>query len=201
MNDVLIEYSMNLKNEALQVIERLNLVSLWQQAGGEPYLVGAFAYDLILSPDIDMDIFYENPKIDDGFRVLNACAHQPGCQATRFSNQMDAPDQGYYWQVRYQQPEGQLWKIDMWSVRMDHPGPTSRDMIAPMLQVLDRERRQTILKLKQAVANDPNVTFPSIFLYQAVLGDGIHKYEDLLVWLSNHDTTGINDWREWLPME
>lgn len=199
MDDGLIEHSKRLKIEALHVIENLNLIPLWKDAGGDPYLVGAVAYDLALSPDIDMEIFCKIPRIEDGFRILNTCAHQPGCRAARFRNEMDGPDQGYYWQIRYQQPEGRFWKIDMWSVRIDHPGPTSRDMITPMRQALDRERRQIILTLKQAVADDPNVTCPSIFLYQAVLADCVRNYDELLNWLSNHSVEGINDWHQWLP--
>ena len=200
MYKLLIEQSKDLKIEALKVIENLNLMSLWQEAGGDPYLVGALAYDLALSPDIDVEIFCEIPKIDNGFRILNACAHQPGCLATRFRNEMEGPDQGYYWQVRYQQPNGHLWKIDMWSMRLDHPGPTSRDMIFPMRQALDYKKRQIILSLKQAIMNDQNVACPSIYLYQAVLTGGVHNYDELLVWLSKHDTDGINDWRKWLPV-
>lgn len=199
MDNLIIENSIKIKSEALLVIEKLNLMSLWKEVGGNPYLVGALAYDLALSPDIDMEIFCAIPRINDGFRILNACAHQPGCRATSFRNEMDGPDQGYYWQVRYQQPDGRLWKIDMWSVRVDHPGPTSRDMIAPMRQALDREKRQRILTLKQAVADEPNLSCPSIFIYQAVLEGNIRNYDDLLDWLSNHNTVGINDWRQWLP--
>jgi len=199
MDNVLIEYSRRLKIEALNVIENLNLMSFWKEAGGDPYLVGALAYDLALLPDIDIEIFCEIPRIDDGFRILNVCAHQPGCLRTHFSNKLDEPDQGYYWQVRYQQPNGHLWNVDMWSMRFDHPGPTSRDMIKPMQQALDRDKRQTILTLKHAVKDDPNVTCPSIFLYQAVLADSVHNYDELLDWLSKHCVEGINDWRKWLP--
>jgi len=199
MNETLINHSKKLNIEAHKVLESLNLISLWRKAGGNPFIVGALAYDLALSPDIDMEIFCENPKIEDGFRILNICAHQPGCLAARFRNEMDEPDQGYYWQIKYQQPDGYLWKIDMWSIHLDHTGPTSQDMIVPMNQALGKEKRQIILSLKQALINDKNVTCPSIFIYQAVLADGIHKYEDLLIWLSDHDTTGINDWRQWLP--
>lgn len=199
MDNGLIEHSKRLKIEALRVIEYLNLMSLWRDAGGDPFLVGALAYDLALSPDIDIEIYCETPRIEDGFRILNACAHQPGCRAARYRNEIEGPDQGYYWQVLYQQPGWQLWKIDMWSVRIDHPGPTSQDMIAPMQQALDMEKRQIILTLKQAVADDTNVTCPSIFLYQAVLADGIRNYDALLDWLSNHNVEGMNDWRQWLP--
>jgi hypothetical protein len=145
-----------------------------------------------------MEIFCDNPTIDQGFKILKTCAHNPRCQATRFSNQMDAPDQGYYWQVRYQQPNGHLWKIDMWSVRLDHPGPTNRDMIVPIRRALSNEKRKTILALKEAIINDPEITCPSIYLYQAVLADGVQEVQDLLIWLSNRDTSGINDWRKWL---
>lgn len=201
MNEELINYNKKLKIEAHKVIKSLNLMTLWRQAGGDPYLVGALAYYLALSPDIDMEIFCENPKIDDGFKVLNSCAHEPGCLEVSFRNELEGPDQGYYWQVKYQHPNGHLWKIDMWSVRLDHPGPTSRDMIAPMRQALDKEKRQVILSIKQAVIKDPNVACPSIFLYQAVLADAVRNYKDLLSWLSNHDIKGINDWRQWLIEE
>lgn len=193
----LINQSTKLKIEAQTILESLNLMSLWREVGGHPYLVGALAYDLAITPDIDMEIFCENPKIEDGFRIIYSCATQPGCLATRFRNEMNEPDQGYYWQIKYQQINGFLWNIDMWSVGLDHPGPTSQDMISPMRRALNTEKRQIILGLKQAVSNDPDVTCPSIYLYQAVLADGIHTYEHLLVWLSNHNINGINDWRQW----
>lgn len=194
----LLKFSQSLRKDANAVLDALDLFSLWEKQGGQPFLVGALAYGLALAPDIDLEIFCEHPTIEAGFSVLKSCALNSGCRSTRFRNEMAGPDQGYYWQVQYQQEHGRLWKIDMWSIHVNHPGPTSRDMIAPMEKVLNEESRKIILNLKQAICNDPHTQCPSIDLYQAVLADGIRTYRELKTWLSLHKSEKINDWRKWL---
>jgi hypothetical protein len=194
----LFEYSQYLQNEAAVVLESLDLLSLWQKQCGQPFLVGALAYGLALAPDIDLEIFCSHPTIEAGFDVLKSCAVKPGCLATRFRNEMAGPDQGYYWQVQYQKERGLIWKIDMWSFHMDHPGPTSREMIAPMGQVLNDENKKVILYLKHAILKDPDTQCASIDLYQAVLADGVRSFEELKTWLTTHKPEKINDWRRWL---
>jgi hypothetical protein len=169
-----------------------------QKHDGQAFLIGALAYRLALAPDIDLEIFCEHPTIEAGFDVLKSCALKSGCLSTRFRNEMAGIDQGYYWQVQYQQKLGLLWKIDMWSISVNHPGPTSRDMIAPMQKALNEESRKIILNLKHAIRNDPQTQCPSIDLYQAVLADGVRTYSDLKAWLSLHISEKINDWRKWL---
>ena len=200
MGSDLIQHSINIQKRAGEIINKLQLLSLWQQQGGQPYIVGALPYGLALAPDIDMEVYFENPTITDGFEVLKSCAVNPGCVETRFRNEMDGPDQGYYWPIRYQEAGGTLWKIDMWSMHQDHPGPTSRDMISPMLNALDEDKRETILTLKQALIKDAEIKCPSIFLYQAVLADGISTFQTLKMWLQKKDTSSINDWHKWLPI-
>ncbi|MFN2302361.1 MAG: hypothetical protein ACK2TV_01390, partial [Anaerolineales bacterium] len=148
--------------------------------------------------DIDLEIFCNHPTIEAGFDVLQHCAKKPGCLASRFRNEMAGPDQGYYWQVQYRQANGLLWKIDMWSVHVDHPGPTSRDMIEPMLRILNQDNRNIILNLKHDLQNDPQTECASIDLYQAVLADGVSSFEELKIWMKSHQYSKINDWRHWL---
>lgn len=187
-----------LRRQADAILSTLNLFPLWEALGGEPYLVGALAYGLALAPDIDMEIYCAEPTLAQGFEVLKACTSTAGIRAARFRNEMDGPDQGYYWRVDYKSEDGTFWKVDMWSVSHDHPGPTSREMIAPMLNALDDEKRAAILGLKVAVRDKPNLTCPSIYLYQAVLVGGVRDLAGLQDWLQGRDTTAINDWREWL---
>ena len=190
--------SQSLRRQADAILSALNLFPLWEAQGGEPHLVGALAYGLALAPDIDMEIYFNAPTLAQGFEVLKACAGTPGIRAARFRNEMNGPDQGYYWRVDYRDEDGTLWKVDMWSLSHDHPGPTSREMIAPLLNALDDEKRGAMLQLKAAVRGEPNLTCPSIYLYQAVLAGGVRDLAGLQDWLQGRDTTAINDWREWL---
>jgi len=194
----LIKYSLNVQKESHKILDSLGLFQLWEQFSGQPFLVGALAYGLALAPDIDMEIYFLEPRISDGFEVLKASALKPGCTAVRFRNEIQSPDMGYYWQVRYQSHTGQLWKIDMWSVHSDHPGPTSRDMIVPMKNALDEDRRMVILELKHTLMQNSLIKCPSIYLYQAVISDGVRTMSGLEKWMAGRDITAINDWRDWL---
>ena len=194
----LIDHIHTLQNQASDILTRLRLFPLWQAQGGQPVLVGAVACGLALAPDIDMDIFFDAPTLTQGFAVLQACAEIPGVRACRFHNKINDPDQGYYWRVDYLAEDGTLWKVDMWSVAHDHPEPTCRDMIEPMRRALNDEKRETILHLKAALRNDPELSCPSIYVYQAVLAGGVRDLSGLKKWLAGRDTNAINDWREWL---
>lgn len=198
METNLLLYSQSLQQQAAAILTRLRLFPLWQEQGGQPYLVGALAYGLALAPDIDMEIYFDTPTPAQGFEVLRACANTPGVRAARFRNEIDGPDQGYYWRVDYQAEDGTLWKIDMWSAAQNHPGPTSRDLVAPLRAALDDEKRRIILQLKAALRDDPTLACPSIYLYQAVLSSGVRDLPALQAWLDGRDTTAINDWRDWL---
>jgi len=145
-----------------------------------------------------MEVYFEAPTPAQGFEVLKACAGTPGLRAARFRDEMDGPDQGYYWRLDVLSEGGTLWKVDMWSVAHDHPGPTGREMVAPMRRALDDEKREAILRLKAALRDEPSLACPSIYVYQAVLAAGVRDLVDLQVWLSGRDTTAINDWRVWL---
>jgi len=51
------------KTRAMQILDELQLIQKWSTVG-DCYLVGATAYNLIVSPDIDMETFSEelNPE-------------------------------------------------------------------------------------------------------------------------------------------
>jgi hypothetical protein len=142
-----------------------------------------------------MEIYCDEPHIEDGFTVLRACALQPGTRKVRFANELDGPDQGLYWQVRYRHETGQEWKIDMWSVRHDHPGPTSASLVEPMKQALTDETRQAILEIKEGLLLDPAVPCGSIHIYRAVLGAGVRTLSGFKAWLADNRMDGLIDWK------
>jgi hypothetical protein len=179
---------------AQQIIDELQLVERWS-AFGSPVLVGAVAYDLVVAPDIDMEIFCDELKIEHGFQVLETCALHPRVRKARFSNKLDGPDMGLYWQLRYLHENGQEWKVDMWSMRRDHPGPYAAALVEPLKQALTAETRQTILELKEQALRDPLLQCGSIYIYRAVLDDGIRNAEQFKNWLEHNQTDGLTAWQ------
>lgn len=194
MDDTRITRAQNRLKVAQSILAQLQLVERWS-AFGSPIIVGAAAYGLVVAPDIDIEIFCNRPKIEDGFEVLRACALHPRVLKARFANKLNEPDMGLYWQLRYQHEDGEEWKIDMWSMAYDHPGPTSTSLVEPMKQTLTDETRRTILELKEQALLDPLLQCGSIYIYRAVLDDGIRSLEQLKTWLEHNQTDELITWK------
>lgn len=178
---------------AEEILADLDLVSKWS-AFGEPYIVGATAMGLLVAPDIDMEIYCDSLRIEDGFSILQKCAHNPNVAGTEFKNCLYTPDQGYYWKLNYRDEEGELWKIDMWSVKKKHSGPLGKDFVEPMRKALTPDLREKILKIKEGTLIDPSIQCRSVFIYQAVLEGQVTDIEGLREWLKDRDIERLNEW-------
>ena len=108
MDDVLLRAAKR-RERALRIIEKLDLLQRWSRYGS-PVIVGAVRHGLMVALDIDMEIYSDNPKIEHGFEVMSGVARLPGVWKVRFSNELAGPDQGLYWQIRYRDQEGDVWK-------------------------------------------------------------------------------------------
>lgn len=186
--------------EAERVMERLDLSRRWSEYG-QPIIVGALAYGLVGRPDIDLEIYCQQPRIEHGFAVVADLALVPGVRKVRYSNELEGPDRGLYWQLRYRDDESpmrELWKIDMWLLGHDHPGPLARDLIEPMQRALSNETRAAILTIKRATLADARLR--SIDVYRAVLDGGARTVPEVTAWLAEHDTSGLTRWRPGLDM-
>lgn len=178
--------------QARTILDDLALLDVWSRYG-RPVLVGAVAHGLALDPDIDLEIYC--PRLDpaDGFAVLAAVASCPGVRETRFQNHMDGPDKALYWQIRYRDAAGELWKIDMWSAPDDYALPRGEHLVEPLGRALTPETRQAILRLK-AWRADTGASFLSIDLYRAVLDGGVRRPEELTRWLADNETGVLTAW-------
>ncbi len=157
------------------ILDELALIERWT-AFGRPVVVGAMAYDLVVSPDVDLEICCPELRIEHGFQIVSACALHPQVTKVRFSNELAGRDKALYWQLRYRWADGIEWKIDMWSAPADYDLPRSESLVAPMKSVLTAETRRVILELKERRAADPSLQqCPSIDLYRAVLDDGVEQ--------------------------
>ncbi|HEX2036804.1 MAG TPA: hypothetical protein VHS99_21700 [Chloroflexota bacterium] len=179
---------------ARRVLARLRLLERWA-ACGQPVLVGAVAHGLVVRPDVDLEVYCDRPDIEAGFGVAVPLALEPGVRRVRFANELDGPDRGLYWQLRYRDPAtpGELWKIDTWLLPHDHPGPLARALVEPMRRALTPETRVAILRIKEATRDDERVH--GVDIYRAVLDGGVRTAGDFALWLETHGDAGLTAWR------
>jgi hypothetical protein len=192
--DDLLRWGAERQAQAERIIRTLDLPDRWSPYG-QPILVGAVAHGLVGKPDVDLEVFCERPRIEDGFAVVSALALQPGVWKVRFSNELDGPNCGLYWQLRYRDPASatqEVWKLDMWLLGHDCPGPVARDLIEPMRDALTAETRTAILAIKRDTLADRDVH--GIDVYQAVLDGGVRTTADFRDWLTTHRPAGLTRW-------
>ncbi|MFJ8951426.1 hypothetical protein ACIRO1_15060 [Streptomyces sp. NPDC102381] len=175
------------------ILDRLGLFERWRPLGS-PVLVGSVALDLVVEHDIDMEIYSPAPSVADGFAALVPCAELPGVRNLRFANALDLPDQGLYWRLDYEFTPSEVWKIDMWCLPDDHPGPRAADLVTPVRTALDTSTRDTILAIKEEAAARGEST-QGVWVYQAALDHGIRTYDEFRAWQASTPTDGLTSWR------
>ncbi|MCP2341968.1 hypothetical protein [Actinomadura rupiterrae] len=176
---------------ALEIVRDLELARRWS-AVGDHRLVGSVALDLVVEPDIDMETYTAAPTVEAGWSVLSSLAVLPGVRRAKFTNALDQPDQGLYFQLQYELADV-LWKIDMWLLPTDHPGPRGCDLVNPMLQALTPTTRDRILAIKEAAYAEA-VPLQGIRVYQAVLDAGVATYPEFRTW-SADIPDALTPWR------
>ena len=124
------------RHSALSLVDELDLRERWA-AVGRVELVGAVAHGLVVSRDIDFEVFTRGePTVAAGFSVLAHLAEHPRVTKVQFTNALRTPDQGLYWQVRCVAADGADWKVDLWTLAEEHPGPLATWIVEPMQQAL-----------------------------------------------------------------
>jgi hypothetical protein len=191
MDDILLRAEKR-RERALDIIEELNLLQRWSRYGS-PVIVGAIRYGLVVAPDIDVEIYCDEPRIEHGFDVMSEVARVPGVWKVRFANELEGPDQGLYWQVRYRNPEGDVWKVDSWLLRHDHPHAHWAEKFADAMQkALTDETRRAILEIKEALLGEAGIR--GIDIYRAVLEGGVRDVSGFRHWIEEHKPCGIMLW-------
>ncbi len=180
------------RQRALEIIGQLNLLERWRRYGS-PEVVGAVRYGLVVAADIDVEIYADEPRLEDGFAVMVELARLPGMWKVRFSNEMDSPDQGLYFGLRYRHPDGEVWKVDNWLLGHDHPHAHWAERFALALErVLTDETRRAILEIKETTLGQPSLR--GIDIYKAVLRDGVRDAAAFLDWTARHPPARLDLW-------
>lgn len=179
--------------QSMAILDELRLLERWGKAGA-PCIVGAASYGLQVAPDIDLEVFCERPTVEAGFGVLAQLATHPCVTKARFANELNGPDEGLYFQLRYRHPGGEEWKLDMWLLAHAHPGPLSRDMVTPMRRALTDETREAILAIKEEILTG-RLGYHSIDIYRAVLDGGARSLPEFLAWRERVRPAGLTTWK------
>jgi hypothetical protein len=189
-----LERSARRRQQAEAILRDLGLLEKWGRFG-RPVLVGAVSFDLAVAPDIDMEIYCPELRIEHGFQVLAECALHPQVTGAQFLNALSSPDKALYWQLRYRAGDGTEWKVDMWSAPEDYDLPRGESFVQPMKASLTDETRQAILTLKEARADGRLPAILSIDLYRAVIGGGVRTSDQLQRWLQSNQAGVLTDWK------
>lgn len=122
--DDLLERARKRRQQALDLAADLKLVERWSRVG-RVRQVGAVPYDLVVSCDLDYEVSRTGHHRSTPAWVLAELAEHPRVSGTRFRNALHTPDQGLYWQLRCTGDDTHEWKVDLWTLAADHPGPLS----------------------------------------------------------------------------
>ena len=158
------------KQQATKILDELQLVEKWNKVG-KCHLVGATAYDLIVTPDIDLETFCDEINPQEIMKELGILVMNPNVIELKYRDYSKTTFQGHYFKLLYR-VEDTVWTIDMWLFSNTREGALSRDLVPFMKKYLTNETRKIILDIKEGLI-EQNQDFSSIFIYQAVLEYGV----------------------------
>lgn len=180
------------KQQAKKIIQELQLIEKWSTVG-DCHLVGAAAYDLIVSPDIDFETFSDDIHPEHIMLELAPLVANPNVVELKYHDYSKTDFNGHYFKLIYNE-QGTEWTIDMWLFSTNKEGALSRDMVPFMKKYLTNTSREIILDIKEALI-EKNLEFSSIFIYQAVLEYGIKNIDEFLLWTTTNNTNIPFHWK------
>lgn len=195
MENILEQAQLNTK-EAFAMLRRTRAVAAWDLQGAEVHLVGSLASGLYYnSHDIDLHVYNEPFDMQTGFAAMAAIAAQPGFKRLTCINLLDAPDACVEWHAFFEDEKGQEWNLDIIHIRRGttYDGYFERQA-ALIKEMLTDETKRAVLTIKKALPAAPHIG--GIWIYTAVLRDGVRTAEQFLDWYAKQDKNQILTWPE-----
>jgi len=187
----LIERERLRRHTAIEIIDELDVLGHWARFG-EPRIVGAMAYQLMVAHDIDVEIF--GPlDTDSGFSIVAHWAKNPAVKKVLFMNALDGEDSGLGWEVSFLHSTG-TWKLQMWLLPADHEGSRAVDFIEPIKAALTMESRCAVLRIKEALLAE-GLSYRSLDVYRAAIDGGICDIQEYLQWCEHSGSEDLIAWR------
>lgn len=188
-----IEKAVELQKQAEKVIDELQIIRRWGLVG-KTILVGSANFGLMTTPNLDFEIYVEEPDIRVGFDIVREIATISGVKQIEFLNFMGTSDPGLYWRIDYQDKNGVMWDIDNWLVPFSHPhAGMANNFAKAMKQALTDETRKIILEIKSQMPSERK--FRGIDIYKAVLSGGVRDMDEFMKWIAINPPVEMETWQ------
>ena len=182
------------QQKAWKIVENSGIIQAWESIGAEVNLVGSLRTGLLMKHrDIDFHIYSSSLSLPGSFQAMAKLAENPFIRKIECVNLLHTIEECVEWHAWYQEPDDELWQIDMIHIRKGSRYDGYFEKMAERITaVLTDETRQAILKLKYETPD--TVKIMGVEYYQAVIQDGVRTYAELEDWKKQHPVTGVIEW-------
>ena len=143
--------------------------------------------------DIDFHIYSSSLSLSGSFQAMAKLAENPFIRKIECVNLLHTIEECVEWHAWYQEPDDELWQIDMIHIRKGSRYAGYFEKVAERIGLLlTDETRLAILQLKDETPETEKII--GVEYYQAVIRDGIRNYADFQEWRKQHPVTGVVEW-------
>ena len=192
--DHLLDFAKRTQERAWEVIRQTDIINIWKSVGAEINLVGSLNMGLLMKhKDIDFHIYTSPFRISDSFQAMARLAENPLIKRIEYGNSLDTEERCVEWHAWFQDPNNELWQIDMIHIRKGSRYDGYFEKVAERISsVLTDEIKRTILQLKNETPESEKIM--GVEYYQAVIRDGVRDYSGFKEWRKQHPVTGVVEW-------
>ena len=190
----LLELAKRNQERAWEVIRQTDIINIWKSVGAEINLVGSLNMGLLMKhKDIDFHIYTSPFRISDSFQAMARLAENPLIKRIEYGNSLDTEERCVEWHAWFQDPNNELWQIDMIHIRKGSRYDGYFEKVAERISsVLTDEIKRTILQLKNETPESEKIM--GVEYYQAVIRDGVRTYAGFEEWRKEHPVGGVLEW-------
>lgn len=194
--DTILDLAKENQRRAFQVIEKTNIISIWQSVGTEINLVGSLKTGLLVKHrDIDFHIYSTPLDILQSFSAMSKLALNPNITHIEYTNLIDTEEECIEWHAWYRDEYSDIWQIDMIHILKGSRYDGFFENVAARINaVATEEQRKTIMKLKYETPDTEKIM--GIEYYIAVMRDGICDFQNFQEWRKSYSP---EDGMKWLP--
>ncbi len=182
------------QQKAWKIVENSGIIQAWESIGAVVNLVGSLRTGLLMKHrDIDFHIYSSSLSLSGSFQAMAKLAENPFIRKIECVNLLHTIEECVEWHAWYQEPDDELWQIDMIHIRKGSRYDGYFEKVAERIGLLlTDETRLAILQLKDETPETEKII--GVEYYQAVIRDGIRNYADFQEWRKQHPVTGVVEW-------
>lgn len=182
------------QQKAWKIVENSGIIQAWESIGAVVNLVGSLRTGLLMKHrDIDFHIYSSSLSLSGSFQAMAKLAENPFIRKIECVNLLHTIEECVEWHAWYQEPDDELWQIDMIHIRKGSHYDGYFEKVAERIGLhLTDETRLAILQLKDETPETEKII--GVEYYQAVIRDGIRNYADFQEWRKQHPVTGVVEW-------